>query len=150
MVLLETPIGRMLVGWEPWSNAEAGDEAAGIARCLNLQYATIPYRWAAPRPVELPWDGVRDCTSFGPGCPQQHEPLFNVKGVPLFGIEDSTSVTICPEAEDEFKCLNLNIYLPTSRSPDGSVKVGGKLPVFLWVHGGAYVVGSGNVDAYGK
>jgi para-nitrobenzyl esterase len=42
----------------------------------------------------------------------------------------------CVQAED---CLTLNIYQP------GNAKAGAKLPVMVWIHGGAFIFGSGSV-----
>jgi para-nitrobenzyl esterase len=41
----------------------------------------------------------------------------------------------CAQAED---CLYLNVYAPTS------AKAGSKLPVMVWIHGGAFIFGSGS------
>jgi len=41
----------------------------------------------------------------------------------------------CQQAED---CLYLNVYAPTS------AKAGAKLPVMVWIHGGAFIFGSGS------
>lgn len=42
----------------------------------------------------------------------------------------------CQQAED---CLYLNVYAPTT------AKQGSKLPVMVWIHGGAFIFGSGSV-----
>lgn len=38
-------------------------------------------------------------------------------------------------------CLFLNVYTPTAKS-----KLNKPLPVMLWIHGGAFMSGSGNSD----
>jgi para-nitrobenzyl esterase len=48
----------------------------------------------------------------------------------------STFSATCTQSED---CLYLNIYEPAE------VKVGDKLPVMVWIHGGAFLFGSGSV-----
>ncbi|GAA0230917.1 carboxylesterase/lipase family protein [Actinomadura nitritigenes] len=98
----------------------AGGAVRGKADATGETFLGIPY--AAPptgalrfRPPAPPraWSGVRDATEQGPLCPQS---------VPL----GSTS-------ED---CLSLNVYVP----PGAAHR---KLPVMVWIHGGAYILGSG-------
>ncbi|OKJ21661.1 carboxylesterase [Streptomyces sp. CB00316] len=91
----------------------------GIIAVLGLPYAAPPFgadRFRAPRPAQ-PWDGVRECTAFGPVAPQSAE----LPGSPAWS----------PGDED---ILTLNIWAPA----DGP----GGLPVLVWIHGGAYVFGS--------
>lgn len=91
----------------------------GIVAVLGIPYAAPPFgsrRFREPRPAE-PWDGVRDCTAFGPVAPQSAE----LPGAPSWS----------PGDED---ILTLNIWTPA----DGP----GDLPVLVWIHGGAYVFGS--------
>ncbi|MFD3969878.1 carboxylesterase/lipase family protein [Streptomyces cyaneofuscatus] len=91
----------------------------GITAVRGLPYAAPPFgadRFRAPRPAQ-PWDGVRECTAFGPVAPQSAE----LPGSPAWS----------PGDED---ILTLNIWAPA----DGP----GDLPVLVWIHGGAYVFGS--------
>ncbi|MFG3409153.1 carboxylesterase/lipase family protein [Streptomyces sp. NPDC048142] len=91
----------------------------GIVAVLGLPYAAPPFgarRFREPQPPE-PWDGVRDCTAFGPIAPQSAE----LPGAPVWS----------PGDED---ILTLNVWTPA----DGP----GDLPVLVWIHGGAYVFGS--------
>ncbi|MFE1362880.1 carboxylesterase/lipase family protein [Streptomyces anulatus] len=91
----------------------------GIVAVLGLPYAATPFgarRFREPQPTE-PWDGVRDCTAFGPVAPQSAE----LPGAPSWS----------PGDED---ILTLNVWTPA----DGP----GDLPVLVWIHGGAYVFGS--------
>lgn len=71
-----------------------------------------------------PWDGVRDCRDFGPVAPQA-----KAMQVPM----DPTMV------QDE-DCLSLNVWAPR---PDGEPR-----PVMVWIHGGAYCVGSSSQTVY--
>ncbi|KAH9641207.1 hypothetical protein HF086_004594 [Spodoptera exigua] len=68
------------------------------------------------------WEGVLDATEHGSVCPQ-----FN----PITAVYTSGS-------ED---CLFLNVYTPNV-APDTL------LPVVVFIHGGAYIFGSGNTDLY--
>jgi para-nitrobenzyl esterase len=92
----------------------------------GIRYAAPPVgdlRWRAPQPPD-PWTVVADATRFGPVCPQPTLPM-----VPLdLG---------APQDED---CLSLNIW--------ASTVPGDKKPVMVWVHGGAYVLGSAGQPLY--
>jgi para-nitrobenzyl esterase len=84
---------------------------------------TGPNRLRAPRPVE-PWSGVRAATAFGNWAPQ-NDPLTTLTGdVPGARGED---------------CLALNVWTPGT---------GGLRPVMVWIHGGAFVSGSGASSIY--
>ncbi len=98
----------------------------GVERFLNIPYAAAPVgglRWQPPRPPEA-WQGVRDATIHGPACPQPVRPAV-VAG----GVADNQS-------ED---CLALNIWRPATAE---------RLPVLVWIHGGAHVIGSGGFPAF--
>jgi para-nitrobenzyl esterase len=111
------------------SGAVRGSSRDGVHAFLGIPYAAPPFgprRFAAPQPPE-PWDGVRAATAYGPTVPKPpYAPPYDV---------------LLPEpvvpGED---CLNLNVWTP---DPGAS-----GLPVFVWIHGGAFVNGSGGVAVY--
>jgi len=79
------------------------------------------FRWRPPQPVTA-WEEVRDASEFGPNCAQAGWPRSSG------GIAEGSS-------ED---CLYLNLWLPAGAKPDA------RLPVMVWIHGGAFVGGSGS------
>ncbi|MFF0468801.1 carboxylesterase/lipase family protein [Micromonospora zamorensis] len=100
-----------------------GNVAADHLSFQGIPYARAPLgplRWAPPQPGPT-WTGVRDATRPGAACAQ-------LQGLPM----DSPS-----ESED---CLYLNVTTPrpAARSPR---------PVMVWLHGGDFRFGSG--DVYG-
>ncbi|MFP3991084.1 carboxylesterase family protein, partial [Streptomyces sp. E11-3] len=91
-----------------------------VVSALGIPYAAAPFganRFRAPQPAPA-WSGVRDGAEFGPVAPQSAE----LPGAPVWS----------PGDED---ILTVNIWAPDS---DG----GGRLPVLVWAHGGAYTFGS--------
>jgi para-nitrobenzyl esterase len=101
-----------------------GTDDGRIATWMGLRYAAAPVgelRWRAPVAAQ-PWTEIADATKPGPICPQPKSPI------PL-GLGTTSS-------ED---CLFLNVWAPSGAA--------GK-PVMVWVHGGAYIFGSGTQPLY--
>jgi para-nitrobenzyl esterase len=95
----------------------------------GIPYAAPPvgeFRWRPPQPVAS-WQGVRDATQFGPGCAQ--------------GGFGRAAGTIAEGSSED--CLYLNVWKPAD------TRQGAKLPVMVWIHGGAFVGGSGNTSGNG-
>lgn len=88
----------------------------------GVPYAKPPVgdqRFRSPEPPE-PWTGTRDAAQFGPAAPQR------------VGWFAGGAARDPAPSED---CLHLNIWSPAA---DGR-----RRPVMVWVHGGAFVAGSG-------
>ncbi|KAJ5658844.1 uncharacterized protein N7484_002493 [Penicillium longicatenatum] len=90
----------------------------------------IPYakasRFQVPQPTGT-WSDVLDCTTRAPICPQLPSRLEAVMGPLTEG-----------HGMDE-DCLHLSITAPQDAT---------QAPVMVWLHGGAYISGSGDLDCY--
>jgi len=91
----------------------------GVIEVRGIPYARKPERWSPPQPAGN-WKEFRDAGSFGPACPQ----------LARFGLTEAS------DAED---CLSLNVSRPRS------IPAGRRLPVLVWIHGGAFVGGASNL-----
>ena len=98
-----------------------------------LRFSGIPFaasiaganRFRAPQP-ERRWDEPRECTSWGDICPQGESAMSKMLGASAIVTGDD--------------CLNLNVWTP---GIDDAAR-----PVMVWIHGGAYVSGSGSTPWY--
>jgi len=100
-----------------------GEQVNGVYSFKGVPYAQPPVnelRWRSPQPAQA-WSGVRDATQYGPHCAQLSNEML------WFDLDNSS--------ED---CLTLNVWTPQIESSE-------PLPVMVWIHGGGYVNGSGNI-----
>ena len=107
-----------------------GSVRLGVERFLGIPFAqspTGPLRFAEPRRVE-PWDGVRDALVYGPAAPQSAD------------VPRDAMFELPPHDWAESGCLTLNVWTPGS-APEGE---GDRRPVMVWIHGGAFLLGSGS------
>ncbi|MBZ9642409.1 carboxylesterase/lipase family protein [Streptomyces sp. PSKA30] len=101
-----------------------------IAVFRGIPYAAPPFgprRFRPPVPAEA-WDGVRDAGAFGPTPPKPpySEAFAQYLSDPVVPGDD---------------CLNLNVWTPEPGP-------GARLPVLVWLHGGALTRGSSCVPVY--
>lgn len=103
---------------------------SGTAVYKGIRYATAG-RWEYPRQVTA-WEGVYDATKFGKACYQPGS--FSQEDITgkNFYHNEFRKDEIYEYSED---CLFLNVYTPDTAKP------GDKLPVLVYIHGGAFVGG---------
>jgi carboxylesterase type B len=102
----------------------------GLCVFRGVPYAAPPIgtaRWKAAEP-HPGWAGVRDSAEYGPSAPQPWLP----GGMPPVGSHGAP-----PFSED---CLTLNLWTPGIDDA--------RRPVMVWIHGGGFLTGSGNLPFY--
>ncbi|WEL93198.1 carboxylesterase family protein, partial [Tsukamurella tyrosinosolvens] len=114
---------------ETRSGRVRGTVEQGVARFLGLPYAAPldGAGWLLPAASPAPWAGERDASAFGPTVPKP-------------GYQGPVAEILT--AEPDFpgpECLNLNVWAPEGADA---------LPVFVWIHGGAFRNGSGRSGYY--
>ncbi|CAK7216753.1 hypothetical protein SCUCBS95973_002913 [Sporothrix curviconia] len=111
----------------------------GVANFLNVPYARIPARFRTAEPVSLKeLKGDLDNSQYGPRCPQPPDPIHILMGH-MFECLPMEQYT------DELSCLDVNIYIPPP-GVDLKSKTNTNLPVFAWIHGGAFRAGCNTVE----
>jgi para-nitrobenzyl esterase len=103
------------------------EASSGVVAYKGIPYAEPPIRdlrWRPPVPAPR-WDGVRDAGEFGFACLQPPPQPASV----YYG-------RMAPTNED---CLTLNVWSPNNAR---------RLPVMVWIHGGALVGGSSSEPMY--
>ena len=108
------------------------NEAGSVAVFKGIPYAAPPVgdlRWKEPQPP-VNWKGVRDASKFCASCMQNKN--WRLPWTKEFMVQDNNF------SED---CLFLNIWTAAKTAAD-------KLPVLVFIHGGALTEGSGSIEVY--
>jgi len=103
----------------------------GVRAYLGIPFAAPPvgeYRWRAPQPVAA-WTGTRAADHFSPSCIQGPNTPF--------GPWTSEFLLLGPTSED---CLYVNVWTKAAANA--------RRPVLVYVYGGGFSSGSGDVPVY--
>ncbi|XP_036604067.1 pyrethroid hydrolase Ces2e-like isoform X2 [Trichosurus vulpecula] len=103
-----------------------------VSAFLGIPFAKPPVgalRFSPPQPPDS-WSNVRDATAHPPMC------LQDVAALEQMIRAAKANLSITGISED---CLYLNIYVPVH------TKEGARLPVMVWIHGGALVFGGASM-----
>ncbi len=106
------------------------DLGNGVTGFFGVPFAATPIgelRFRLPRPA-LAWDGQRPAALHAPAAWQSALP----------SVRNLADLSVAAESED---CLTVAIWTP---SPDPQAR----LPVLVFIHGGAFLTGSGSLPAY--
>jgi para-nitrobenzyl esterase len=107
-----------------------GRREDGLTVFRGIPFAAPPVgaaRFAAPQPASR-WDGVREAFAFGPSVPQD-----------LGGFRPEGAALPAPPTSSDW--LTVNVWTP---EPDPTAR----RPVMVWIHGGAYKLGSSAQGGY--
>jgi len=138
LVFLVVAFSALAMGKTPVVKTHSGP-VSGVAKAdgvvvsfKGIPFATPPVgqlRWRAPKAAS-PWKETLKADHFGASCMQgpNNELLPWTKEF----------MYVTPVSED---CLFLNIWTPKATA-------GAKLPVLVYIHGGAFTSGSGDVPVY--
>ena len=99
-----------------------GGRAEGARHWLGVPYAKAE-RLGPPVAPDA-WNGERSATQFGPECPQYFGSFASIKKIDAREVHEH--------------CLVLNVWRPDT--DDTAPK-----PVMVWIHGGAFMAGTGNM-----
>jgi para-nitrobenzyl esterase len=105
-----------------------GVDAGAVQIFKGIPYAEAPIgplRWRPPV-ARTPWSEPLACQHVGPFAPQNQSPLEGMLGGSAPPIGDD--------------CLSVNIWTPAADDA--------RRPVLFWIHGGAFVTGSGATPWY--
>ncbi|MEL1249695.1 carboxylesterase/lipase family protein [Aurantiacibacter gilvus] len=108
----------------------ASDQAPGITVFKGIPFAAPPVgdlRWEMPQPA-ADWDGVLEANTWGDSCVQNPAPQ-------RFPVNSATDMSDSPGISED--CLYLNVWTPATTANT-------RLPVMVWLYGGAYNEGGGS------
>lgn len=101
----------------------------GIYAFKGIPYAKAE-RFMPPQATDK-WDGVLQCTFYGPQAMQSTSQNWKGQSDENFGFQ------FCIEPMNEKECFVLNVW-------SNGINDGKKRPVWVWIHGGGFSAGSAN------
>ncbi|XP_061596022.1 neuroligin-2b isoform X2 [Cololabis saira] len=158
---LKHPIVTTSYGKVRGIRKELNNEILGpVEQYLGVPYATAPIGERRFQPPEAPgsWQEIRNATQFAPVCPQNVHGVLPEIMLPVWFTDNLDAAASYVQNQDE-DCLYLNIYVPTEDGPltkkqdestmnrprEEDIRDRRKKPVMLFIHGGSYMEGSGNM-----
>ncbi|KIJ47403.1 hypothetical protein M422DRAFT_164078 [Sphaerobolus stellatus SS14] len=115
-----------------------GVTAVNVQKFLGIPFAKPPVgdlRFRLPVPITY-INSTYPATAYGPSCPQQAAQLPLLTGAAAAAANALTETifeVIFPDSED---CLTVNVVKPAN------IPTGKKLPVVVWIFGGAFELGA--------
>ncbi len=122
MAKLQTP------RWDVPGGQVTGRSVGDTWRATGIRYAHAD-RWQPPVLAEV--ESNLDATEPAPACPQVSFPMI-----------DEVLDRVGPGLPRDEDCLCLSITVPADTLADAA------LPVMVWIHGGSYVTGAGDLPIY--
>lgn len=122
VTVVDTGVGQ--IAGEIQNVTLPGGSVSTLTAFRGIPYAEAPLgdlRFAKPQP-KANFTERFDAFTFGPSCPQA-----------------SSNRVVSSE-----ECLYLNVFVPTTVQLPVSNNTAERLPVLVWIHGGAFVSGGGN------
>ncbi|GCC22762.1 neuroligin-1 isoform X3 [Chiloscyllium punctatum] len=142
---------------------ELSNEILGpVIQYLGVPYAASPTGDRRFQPPEPPssWSEIRNATHFAPVCPQNIHGMLPDVMLPVWFTANLEVIASYVQEQNE-DCLFLNIYVPTEDGPlakkqaddlgdndgaeDEDIRDSGPKPVMVFIHGGSYMEGTGNI-----
>ncbi|XP_067897758.1 neuroligin-1-like [Heterodontus francisci] len=142
---------------------ELSNEILGpVIQYLGIPYAASPTGDRRFQPPEPPssWSEIRNATHFAPVCPQNIHGMLPDVMLPVWFTANLEVIASYVQEQNE-DCLFLNIYVPTEDGPlakkqaddlgdndgaeDEDIRDSGPKPVMVFIHGGSYMEGTGNI-----
>ncbi|KAJ8275422.1 hypothetical protein COCON_G00071740 [Conger conger] len=151
---VSTNYGKLRGAWRD----RASEGLGPVELYLGVPYASAPLGERRFQPPEAPgsWPEVRNATRFAPVCPQNLHGVLPDIMLPVWLTDnlDAAAGYLQNQSED---CLYLNVYVPTEEGPltkkapdsnrprEQDIRERRKKPVMLFIHGGSYMEGTGNM-----